>query len=167
MQRNGSYSQVIAGSGYFLVIVFAVLFYVVALLSHKGRISVDTGVIIIILYWIGSILFFLGGMYGDFKKVYKVFLERMRLNRRFEWIALVYVLGTLFCSPPAIYFLVVGFHDGISTSIKSYSLKILIASYGASLFYSIVVMAMVVNFVAAKRGVRCFKTRTKRFILAT
>jgi len=163
-RRSKSYFQVIAGNGYFLATIFALLFYAVAFLSHKGRISIDAGTQIIILYWIGSILYFFRGMFGDFKRIYRFFIGRMRSNRRFEWIALFYVLGTLFCSTPAIYFLSVGFYAGISTAINSYSLKILIASFGASLFYSIIVMAMVVNFVAAKRGVQCFKTRAKLVI---
>jgi len=113
------------------------------------------------LYWAGSILYFFYGMFGDFRRVYKFFVGRMRSNKGFEWIAVVYVLGTLFCSTPAIYFLSVGFYNGISKAIDSYSLKILIASFGASLWYSMTLMAMAVNVVAARRGVRCFKARTQ------
>jgi len=163
-RRSGSYFQVIAANGYFLAIILAVLFFVVALLTHKGRISVDVGVIIIISYWIGSVLYFICATYVDFRRFYKFFLGRMRSNSCLAWIVGVYILGTLLCSPPAIYFLSVGFHDGIATAINSYSLKILIASYGASLFYSMIVMAMVANLVAAKRGVQCFKTRDKLLV---
>jgi hypothetical protein len=162
MQRNASYFQVIAGNGYFLVIVFAVLFYVVAWLIHKGRISADVGAIIIISYWIGSVLYFISAMSLDFRRFYKFFLGRMRSKSGFAWIAVVYIMMTLLCSSPANYFLPVGFYGGISMAIKSYSLKILIASYGASLFYSMIVMATVVNIVAAKRGVQCFRARTKK-----
>jgi hypothetical protein len=163
-RRNESYFQIIAGNAYLLVMVFALSFYAVALLSHKGQMSTDAGTKVIVVIWIGSIFYFFHGMLSDFRRVYKFFVGRMRSNRCFEWVALIYVLGTLFCSAPAVYFLSVGFYAGISRAIDSYSLKILIASFGASLFYSTIVMTMIVNFVAARRGVQCFKTRTKRFV---
>jgi hypothetical protein len=156
MARKQSSFQVI-GVGYLFAIILAGLFFGVAWLSNKGHISAGTGVNCIALYWIASVAYFFFGMYSDFSRLYRFFIGRMRLNWRFEWIALIYVLGTLFCSVPLIYFLSVGFHEGISASFKSYSPRGLMGSYGASLFYSWIVMSMIVQIVAAKRGVRCFK----------
>ncbi len=157
-QRNGGYFLIIAGNGYLLVAILSVLFYVVAALSHKGRISVGSGAITIILFWIASISYMFWGMYEDFRKVYKYFLGRMRANSRFAWVAIVYVCGALLCVPPLIYFFHVGFYDVISREIRSYSLKMLIATFSASLFCSMLVMVMVVNVIAARRGVRRFET---------
>ena len=156
-----TYFQVVAGRGYFLAIILAVLFYCVASLSNKGRISIETGVIIIVSYWMVSIAYLIFGMCRQFDRLYGFWLGRMRLYGRFTLIVGFYVVGTLlFCVMPA-FFLSLDFSDRISTSIKSYSIKVLIASYGASLFYSVIVMAIVVNVVAAKRGVRCFKAGVK------
>ena len=156
MARKQSSFQVI-GVAYLYAIIFACLFFGVAWLSNKEHISAGTGVNCIALYWIASAAYFFFGMYNDFSRIYRFFIGRMRLNWRFEWIALIYVLGTLFCSVPLIHFLSVGFHEGISASFKSYSVRGLMGSYGASLFYSWIVMSMIVQIVAARRGVRCFK----------
>jgi hypothetical protein len=157
MARKQSYFQAIAGVGYLFAIILASLFFGVAWLSNKGHISAETGVNCIALYWIASVAYFVFGMCSEFRRPYKFFIGRMRLNWRFEWIALVYVVGTLFCSVPLIYFLSVGFHEAISASFKSYSVRGLMGSYGASLFYSMIVMSMIVQIVAARRGMRCFK----------
>jgi hypothetical protein len=156
MARKQSSFQVI-GVGYFFAIILAGLFFGVAWLSNKGHISAETGVNCIALYWIASVAYFVFGMCSEFRRPYKFFIGRMRLNWRFEWIALVYVVGTLFCSVPLIYFLSVGFYEAISASFKSYSVRGLMGSYGASLFYSMIVMSMIVQIVAARRGMRCFK----------
>jgi hypothetical protein len=166
MQRKATnfqvaYFQAIAGRGYFFAIILAVLFYCVALLSNKGRVPIDAAVAVIVSYWIGSVAYFIFGMCRQFPRSYRFWLGRMRQYSRFTWILLFYIVGTLFCSTPAIYLFSFGFYEAISTCIRSYSIKVLIASYGGSLFYSMIVMAMIVNVVAAKRGVRRFKAGVK------
>jgi hypothetical protein len=158
MARKQSSSQKSMGVGFLFAAVLAGLFFVVASLSNKGHISVATGVNFISLYWTLSLAYFLFSMCRDLRVPYKLYIGRMRLNWRFEWIALVYVVGTLFCSVPLIHFLSVGFYEAISASFKSYSVRVLMASYGASLFFCIIViLPMTVEVVAARRGTRCFK----------
>lgn len=113
-----------AGVGYLFAAILAVLFFGVAWLSNKGHISVEIGVNYIALYWIVSVAYFAFGMCRDLRRPYKMYIGRMRLNWRFEWIALVYVIGTLFRATPLLCFLADGgFYATISTSFRSYSVR--------------------------------------------
>ena len=159
-QQQTNYFGVIAGKGYMCVAFFAIIFYSAAWLNHKGHISADHGAVAIIAYWISSIIYFLSYMCMSFVNLYRFFVERMRLYSRFSWISRIYVLGTSLCATAAIY-LSFGFYDEISTGIENYSIKALLASYGASLFYSMIVMIMIANIVAVRRGVRCYKVGAK------
>jgi hypothetical protein len=161
MPPKATYFQIVAGRGYFLAIILAALFYCVASLVNKGRVSLESGVIVIVSYWIVSVAYLVFGMCRQFPRLYRFWLGRMKLYSRFTFIAGFYVVGTLLFGVMPAVFLSVDFYGQISTSIKSDSIKILIASYGGSLFSSVIVMAIIVNVVAAKRGVRCFKTRAE------
>ena len=159
MARKQSSFQKSMIVGYLFAALLAGLFFVVASLSNKGHISVATGVNFIALYWTVSVAYFVFGMCRDLRGPYKMYIGRMRLNWSFEWIALIYVLGTLFCATPLVWFLEAGgFYEAISASFRSYSIRGLMASYGASIFFCvIVIMPMIVEIVAARRGTRCFK----------
>jgi hypothetical protein len=162
MPRKQTYFQQIAGIGYIFAIILAVLFFGVAWLSNKGRISLETAVSVIALYWISSAAYFIFGACSEFPKVYRFFLGRMRLYSRFTWVFGNSVCGTLFWSMPVLYFLFSGFSENISLSFNSYSIKLLMASYGSSLMLCVTILSLIVNVVAAKRGVWCFKRASDR-----
>lgn len=155
-RRRRTYFDVMANRGYFLAMGFVALFYLDALLSNKGRISVETATIVLVSYWGVSVAYFIFGMCREFSRLYRFFVGRMRQYSRFTWITIFDVNGILLLAVvPAIYFASVGFTESISQGIKSFSIKVLMAFYAASLMLCMVVMAMVVKRVAAKRGVRC------------
>lgn len=157
-RRRRTYFDVIANRGYFSAMAFTALFYILALLTHKGSVSVQAAVIAIVSFWGVSVAYFIFCLCKDFPRVYRFFVWRMRQYSRFAWIALFDINGVLvFGGAPTIYFAALGFNRTIVDDIESYSIRSLIAFYGASLVFSVIVMAIVVSHVARKRDVRCSK----------
>ena len=102
-RRRRTYFDVMANRLYFSAIILAALFYLVAFLNHKGRISVETGVIVIVSYWGVSVAYFIFGMCREFSKLYRFFVGRMGQYSRFTWITIFDVFGTLlFGGAPAL-----------------------------------------------------------------
>jgi hypothetical protein len=150
------------GRAYFFSMFLVALFYLVALLCKKGHLSVDTGVKVIASYSAISVAYFIFGMCRDFPRLYRFFVGRMRQYSRFTRITLFDVTGTLvFGATPTLCLLALGFNETISSGIKSFSLKTLMALYGTSWFFSMIAMSIIVNHVANRRGVRCCKAKTK------
>lgn len=160
-RRKRTYFDVMANRIYFSALILAALFYLVALLGRKGRMSVETGVVVLAFYWGVSLAYFAFGMCRDFPRFYRFFVGRMRHYEPFAWITIFDVIGILLWGVgPVVYFLALGFNTEISSDIKSFSIRSLISTYGCSLICSMTVMSMIVNCVATKRGVRCFKPST-------
>jgi hypothetical protein len=95
LQQNRTYFSELAGRGWLLVGLFALVFYFLCFLYSKRHITAGEGGVLLGTYWATSTLYFSKEIYDGFPRFYRATLRRMRLYssvRRFiQW-----YLGFLF-----------------------------------------------------------------------
>jgi uncharacterized membrane protein len=104
-------------------------------------------------YWMASVLNFSIKIYREFPEFYKFILHRMRLYSSVRWI-FQWSFGCIVLAA-FLYFILGSYDYNVREAINSYSIKPLLAAYGASLFFAIFIYILICNIIAETRGTRC------------
>jgi hypothetical protein len=153
LQQNRTYFSELAGRGWLLVALFALVFYGLCFLCSRRTITTDQGSILLAGYWAGSALYFARVICRDFPKLYGAVLRRFRLyspvRKLVQWF-----LGFPILFVPVLIHVFMNYNAIVQQSLLDYSIKLLIGVYGGSLFSVMFIYTVVCNFVAESRGVR-------------
>lgn len=99
MQSSGAYFVVLTGRGYFLVGVFALVFYFLCFLHAKNHICSSVGVVAMGTCWVGSLIWFLSLIQAELPLMCRSTLCRMRLHSAAARFFGVYAIFTLLAVP--------------------------------------------------------------------
>lgn len=152
-QSGKTYFSELIGHAWLLVMLFAGTFYLLCFLQAKHSISAGQGSVIVAIYWVASALQFTKRICDSFAQFYRAILTRMRLytvmRRFFQW-----YLGCTVLTVPFLFAVLARYVSISAKAFQDWSIKPLVAAYGASLALIILLFSVISNVVARSRGTR-------------